>query len=131
MLYYPAASRPPKPGPADYFTGDVMMAPLIEAPDPARLRGLTVTFQPAARTAWHTHPLGQTIIITNGYGLCQREGGEVQALSPGDVVYFEPEEKHWHGASPASIMTHIALQEALNGSHVTWLEKVSDADYFA
>jgi len=105
------------------------MAPLISAPAPARLRGVTVTFQPGARTAWHVHPLGQTLIVTEGTGRAQTEGSPVQTLNKGDVVWFGPGEKHWHGAAPDSAMTHIALQEAQVGEAVEWMEKVTDADY--
>lgn len=129
MIIHPAGSRPSGTGPADYFTGTVRMDPLITAPDPARLRGATVTFEPGARTAWHTHPLGQTLIVTAGLGRAQREGGPVEILRPGDTVWFEPGEKHWHGAAPDCAMTHIALQEALDGSAVTWMEHVTDAQY--
>jgi quercetin dioxygenase-like cupin family protein len=129
MIIHPAGSRPSGAGPAEYFTGTVRMDPLITAPAPARLRGLTVTFEAGARTAWHTHPLGQTLIVTAGMGLVQREGGPVETIRPGDTIFFEPNEKHWHGASPTVAMTHIALQEELDGSAVTWLEHVTDAEY--
>lgn len=129
MIFHPAGSRPSGTGPADYFTGRVRLDPLISTPAPARLRGLSVTFEPGSRTAWHTHPLGQTLIVTAGTGLVQREGGEIQTIRPGDVVYFEPEEKHWHGAAPDTGMTHIALQEELDGNSVTWMEHVTDAQY--
>ena len=131
MIIHPAGSRPSGSGPAEYFTGTVRMDPLITAPAPARLRGLTVTFEAGSRTAWHTHPLGQTLIVTSGIGLVQREGGEIQTIRPGDTVYFEPNEKHWHGASPTTAMTHIALQEELDGSAVTWMEHVTDDEYTA
>jgi len=129
MIVHPANSRPAEPGPEDYFTGDVQMTPVISAPAPARLRGVSVTFQPGARTAWHVHPLGQTLIVTQGTGRAQTEGGPVQTLNEGDVVWFDAGEKHWHGAAPDSTMTHIALQEAQVGEAVEWLEKVSDEDY--
>ncbi|MEH6644653.1 (R)-mandelonitrile lyase [Sulfitobacter sp.] len=129
MIIHPAGSRPSGKGPAEYFTGTVRMDPLITAPDPARLRGLTVTFEPGARTAWHTHPLGQTLIVTAGLGLVQREGGPIEQIRPGDTVFFEPNEKHWHGAAADVAMTHIALQEELDGSAVTWMEHVTDAQY--
>jgi quercetin dioxygenase-like cupin family protein len=122
-------SRPSGKGPADWFTGAVRIDPLIETPAPARLRGAQVTFEPGARTAWHTHPLGQTLIVTSGLGWVQRAGSPVEEIRPGDVVWFEPGEKHWHGASQASAMTHIALQEALDGKVVDWMEQVSDAQY--
>ncbi len=116
-------------GPADYFTGSVKIEPVIEAADPARVRAATVTFEAGARTAWHTHPLGQTLIVTAGLGWAQTEGGAVEEIKPGDVVWFAPGEKHWHGASASSAMTHIAIQEALDGKAVDWLEQVSDAQY--
>ncbi|WP_298858050.1 cupin domain-containing protein [uncultured Sulfitobacter sp.] len=131
MIIYPAGSRPSGSGPAEYFTGTVRIDPLITAPEPARLRGLTVTFEAGARTAWHTHPLGQTLIVTAGVGLVQREGGPIETIRPGDTIFFEPNEKHWHGASPTVAMTHIALQEELDGSAVTWMEHVTDAQYGA
>jgi quercetin dioxygenase-like cupin family protein len=122
-------SEPSRPGPADWFTGAVRIDPLFQAPDPARVAAATVTFEPGARTAWHTHPLGQTLIVTAGLGWVQRDGGPVEEIRPGDVVWFPPGEKHWHGATPTNAMTHIAVQEALNGKTVDWLEKVSDAQY--
>ncbi len=124
-----SGSRPSGKGPADYFTGSVRVDPLIEAKEPARVRGAHVTFEPGARTAWHTHPLGQTLIVTSGLGWVQRQGGPVEEIRPGDVVWFEPGEKHWHGATATTAMSHIAIQEALNGSAVAWMEKVSDEDY--
>ena len=122
-------SQPPGTGPADYFTGTVRIDPLFAAPAPARVSGASVTFEPGARTAWHTHPLGQTLIVTAGCGLAQRDGGPVEEIRPRDVVWFAPGEKHWHGASAATAMTHIAIQESLNGKNVDWLEKVSDEQY--
>jgi quercetin dioxygenase-like cupin family protein len=122
-------TRPSSKGPADYFTGNVRVEPLFEAAAPARVRGANVTFEPGARTAWHTHPLGQTLIVTAGSGLVQRLGGPIEEIRPGDVVWFPPGEKHWHGASPKAAMTHIAIQEALDGKTVEWLEKVSDEQY--
>jgi|SRR5579863_543909 len=122
-------TRPSSKGPADYFTGNVRVEPLFEAAAPARVRGANVTFEPGARTAWHTHPLGQTLIVTAGSGLAQRLGGPIEEIRPGDVVWFPPGEKHWHGASPKTAMTHIAIQEALDGKTVEWLEKVSDEQY--
>ena len=116
-------------GSSDWFTGTVRIDPLFEAPEPARVRGASVTFEPGARTAWHTHPLGQTLIVTSGLGWAQRWGGQLEEIRPGDVVWFEPGEKHWHGASPTSAMTHIAIQEALNGKAVEWMEKVADQQY--
>jgi quercetin dioxygenase-like cupin family protein len=124
-----SGSRPSGKGPADYFTGSVRVDPLIETKEPARVRGAHVTFEPGARTAWHTHPLGQTLIVTSGLGWVQRLGGPVEEIRPGDVVWFEPGEKHWHGATATTGMSHIAIQEALNGSAVAWMEKVSDEDY--
>jgi quercetin dioxygenase-like cupin family protein len=113
-----SGSQPSGKGPADYFTGSVRIDPLFQPPDPARIRGASVTFEPGARTAWHTHPLGQTLIVTAGFGWVQREGGPVEEIRPGDVVWFAPGEKHWHGATPTTAMTHIALQEALDGKVV-------------
>jgi quercetin dioxygenase-like cupin family protein len=124
-------TRPSGEGPADYFTGSVRVDRLFEAPDPARVRGASVTFEPGARTAWHTHPLGQTLIVTAGYGRVQKWGGPIEEIRPGDVVWFAPGEKHWHGASPTTALTHIAIQEQLDGKVVEWLEHVSDAQYLA
>ncbi|MCC7407491.1 MAG: cupin domain-containing protein [Phycisphaeraceae bacterium] len=122
-------SRPSAKAPADWFTGTVRMDPLLDAPDPARVAGVSVTFEPGARTAWHTHPLGQTLIVTSGCGLAQRWGGPVEVIRPGDVIWFPPGEKHWHGAAPTTAMTHIAIHEKLDGKSVDWLEKVSDEQY--
>jgi quercetin dioxygenase-like cupin family protein len=122
-------SRPSGKGPTEYFTGSVRIDPLFQAPDPARVRGASVTFDAGARTAWHTHPLGQTLIVTAGCGWVQREGGPVEEIRPGDVVWFSPGEKHWHGATATTGMTHTALQEALDGKVVDWMEKVSDVQY--
>lgn len=119
------------PGPADYFTGAVRVEMLQQAPGPARVVAASVTFEPGARTAWHTHPLGQTLIVTAGAGRVQREGGAIETIAPGDVVWFPPGEKHWHGAAPTSAMTHIAIQEALDGKTVDWMEHVSDDQYKA
>jgi quercetin dioxygenase-like cupin family protein len=116
-------------GPAEWFTGTVRIDPLFAAPEPARVSGGMVTFEPGARTAWHTHPLGQTLLIVSGLGWVQRDGGSVEEVRPGDVVWFPPGLKHWHGASATNAMTHIAIQEALNGKNVEWLEKVSDEQY--
>jgi quercetin dioxygenase-like cupin family protein len=116
-------------GPADWFTGTVRIDPLFEAPDPARVRGASVTFEPGARTAWHTHPLGQTLIVTSGCGRVQREGAPIEEIRPGDVVWFAPGEKHWHGAAPMIAMTHIAIQEVLDGKVVDWMEQVSDVQH--
>jgi len=116
-------------GPADWFTGTVRFDPLFESPAPARANGLCVTFEPGARTDWHTHPLGQTLIVTYGCGRVQRWGDPVEEIRPGDVVWIAPGEKHWHGAAPTTAMTHIAIQEQLAGRAVDWLEKVSDEQY--
>jgi quercetin dioxygenase-like cupin family protein len=126
-----SGSQPSAKGPADYFTGAVRIDPLFQAPDPARVRGACVTFEPGARTAWHTHPLGQTLIVTAGCGRVQRHGGPIEDIRPGDVVWFAPGEKHWHGASATTGMTHIAIQEALDGKTVDWMEHVSDEQYQA
>ena len=122
-------ARPSGRGEEAYFTGRVRMEPVITAPDPARLRAVRVTFEPGARTAWHTHPLGQTLLVLSGTGLAQSWGGPVRVIRPVDTVWFAPGEKHWHGAAPAKAMTHLAMQEALDGAAVTWLEHVSDEDY--
>ena len=126
-----AGSQPSNKGPADWFTGTVRIDPLFTAPTPARAAGAKVTFEPGARTAWHTHPLGQTLIVTDGAGFVQREGGPVEEIRPGDVVWFPPNEKHWHGASATTAMTHIAIQESLDGKVVDWMEKVTDEQYGA
>jgi|SRR5438552_4605436 len=126
-----SGSQPSGKGPAEYFTGVVRVDPLFQAPNPARVSGASVTFEPGARTAWHTHPLGQTLIVRAGSGWVQREGGSIEEIHPGDVIWFPPGEKHWHGASPTTAMTHIAIQEQLNGKAVDWLEKVSDEQYGA
>jgi quercetin dioxygenase-like cupin family protein len=124
-----AGSQPSTKGPAEYFTGTVRVDPLFTAPNPARAVGASVTFEPGARTAWHTHPLGQTLIITSGAGQAQRWGGPIEQIRPGDVIWFAPGEKHWHGATPTNAMTHTAIQEKLDGKTVDWLEKVSDDQY--
>lgn len=124
-----AGTRPSGKGPPDWFTGTVRIDPLFNPFDAERVQGAQVTFEPGARTAWHTHPLGQTLIVVSGLGRVQREGGPVEEIHPGDVVWFAPGEKHWHGASPRTAMTHIALQEVKDGKVVDWLEHVSDADY--
>ena len=126
-----SGSQPTGKGPADWFTGSVRSDPLFEAPAPARVRGASVTFEPGARTAWHTHPLGQTLIVTAGAGRAQSEGGPIEEIQAGDVVWFPPGVKHWHGAAPTTAMTHIANQEALDGKVVEWLEKVTDDHYRA
>jgi quercetin dioxygenase-like cupin family protein len=126
-----AGSQPSSKGPADWFTGTVRIDPQFTAPTPARVAAAKVTFEPAARTAWHSHPLGQTLIVTDGFGLAQRESGPIEEIRPGDIVWFAPGEKHWHGASPTTAMTHIAIQESLDGKAVDWLEKVTDQQYGA
>lgn len=124
-----SGSQPSGAGPSDWFTGTVRIDPLHTAPDPARVAMASVTFEPGARTAWHTHPLGQTLIVTFGRGWVQREGGLIEKIAPGDVVWFEPNEKHWHGATAATAMTHIAIQERLDGKAVTWMEEVTERQY--
>jgi quercetin dioxygenase-like cupin family protein len=124
-----AGSQPSGKGPTDYFTGTVRIDPMFQAPAPARVSGAAVTFEPGARTAWHTHPLGQTLIVMGGCGRAQRVGGAIEEIRPGDVVWFAPGEKHWHGASPTTAMTHIAVQEQLDGKAVEWLEQVTDEQY--
>jgi quercetin dioxygenase-like cupin family protein len=126
-----SGSQPSGKGPAEYFTGTVRIDPLFQANDPARALGVSVTFEPGARTAWHTHPLGQTLIVTAGCGWAQHWGGPVEEIRPGDVVWFPPGEKHWHGATPTTAMTHIAIVEQLGGKAADWLEKVSDEQYHA
>ena len=122
-------SQPSRTGPSDNFTGTVRIDPLFDAPEPRRVSGASVTFEPGARTAWHVHPLGQTLIVTAGCGWVQSWGGPVEEIRPGDVITCPPGEKHWHGATPTTAMTHIAIQEKLNGKVVEWLEKVSDEQY--
>ncbi|MGA1803376.1 (R)-mandelonitrile lyase [Rhizobium sp. HT1-10] len=122
-------SQPSAKGPAEWFTGTVRIDPLYSANDARRGAAGVVTFEPGARTAWHTHPLGQTLIVTAGFGHVQREGSAIEEIRPGDVVWFEPGERHWHGASPTTAMTHIAIQEHLEGKVVDWLEHVSDDEY--
>jgi quercetin dioxygenase-like cupin family protein len=124
-------SQPTSKGPAEWFTGSVRIQPLFEAPEPARVRGASVIFEPGARTAWHTHPLGQTLIVTSGLGWAQREDGPIEEIRPGHVVWFAPNEKHWHGATPTNAMTHIAIQEALDGKVVDWMEHVTDKEYLS
>lgn len=124
-------SQPSGVGPAEYFTGTVRIDPLVKAPPPARVVAARVTFEPGGRTAWHTHPLGQTLVVTAGCGLAQRWGGPVETIRAGDVVWFPPGEKHWHGATATTAMTHLAIQEALDGKTVDWLEHVSEAEYQA
>jgi quercetin dioxygenase-like cupin family protein len=122
-------SQPSGKGPAEYFTGTVRIDPLFNPPEPARVAMALVTFEPGARTAWHTHPFGQTLIVTAGSGWVQREGGQVENICQGDVIYFSPDEKHWHGATATTAMSHIAIQEKLNGSPVEWMEHVTDEQY--
>jgi quercetin dioxygenase-like cupin family protein len=126
-----SSARPSSRPPSSYFTGTVRLDPLFQAPEPGRVSGSTVTFEPGARTAWHTHPLGQTLIVTSGAGRVQREGGPIEEIQSGDVVWFPPGEKHWHGASPTTAMSHIAIQESLDGKNVEWMEKVTDIQYAA
>jgi len=122
-------SQPSTKGPADYFTGTVRIDPLFQVKEPARTAGNSVTFEPGARTAWHIHPLGQTLIVTAGFGRAQRLGGPIEEIRQGDIICFAPGEKHWHGAAPTTAMTHIAIQEQLDGKAVDWMEKVSDEQY--
>ena len=122
-------TQPSGKGPAEYFTGSVRVDPLFTAPPPARVFGASVTFEPGARTAWHTHPLGQTLFVTAGCGRAQRWGGPIEEIRPGDVIWFPPGEKHWHGAGPATAITHIAIVEQLDGKSAEWMEKVSDEQY--
>lgn len=124
-------SQPSAKGPAAWFTGTVRIDPLFGVNAPARAAGNAVTFEPGARTAWHTHPLGQVLIVSSGSGRVQHWGGPIEEIHPGDVVWFEPGEKHWHGAAPTTAMTHIAIQESLDGTAVEWLEHVSDEQYLA
>ncbi len=122
-------SQPSGKGPETYFTGTVRVDPMFSPPKPARVTGALVTFEPGARTAWHTHPLGQTLVVTAGCGRVQREGGSVEEIRPGDVVWFPPGERHWHGATSTTAMSHIAIQETMDGSAVDWMEQVTDAQY--
>lgn len=123
-----AATRRGNP---DWFTGTVWQDPIVEAPDPARIRGVRVAFEPGARTAWHTHPLGQTLHVVDGVGRVQAWGGPVREIRPGDTVWIPPGEKHWHGASPENGMVHLAFHESLDGVHVEWMEKVTDEEFAA
>ena len=124
-----SGSQPSNKGPENYFTGIVRIDPLFDAPEPARVLGACVTFEPGSRTAWHTHPLGQTLIVTAGCGWAQRWGGPIEEIRPGDVIVFSPGEKHWHGATPTTALTHIAIAEKLDGKSADWLEKVTDEQY--
>lgn len=129
MQIHRVGTKASRPGPADWFTGTVRIDAPFQGDEPSRISGATVTFEPGARTAWHTHPLGQTILIVSGLGWVQREGGPVEEVRPGDSVWFAAGEKHWHGASPEVSMAHLAVQEAVDGKVVDWLEKVSDEQY--
>jgi len=131
MDHFKAGTRPTKYGPADYFTGTVLQDPIVEAPEPARIRAVRVSFLPGARTNWHTHPLGQTLYVLSGVGRYQTAGAPPVEIKAGDTIWIPPGEKHWHGAAPDTAMTHVAFQESLDGSHIDWLEQVSDADYTA
>jgi len=131
MQIYRSGTRPSGKGPAEWFTGAVRIDPLFPVAAPGRAAGNAVTFEPGARTNWHTHPLGQTLIVVSGVGRVQREGAAVEEIRPGDVIQFAPGEKHWHGAAPTTAMTHIAIQESLDGKAVDWLEPVADAQYLA
>jgi quercetin dioxygenase-like cupin family protein len=124
-----SGTQPSAKGPEDWFTGSVRIDSRFQRDAPARVAGATVTFEPGARTAWHTHPLGQTLIVVSGFGLAQREGGPIEEIRAGDIVWFAPGEKHWHGASPTTAMSHIAIQEMLDGKAVDWMEKVTDEQY--
>jgi quercetin dioxygenase-like cupin family protein len=124
-----SGTQPSAKGPEDWFTGSVRIDSRFQREAPARVAGATVTFEPCARTAWHTHPLGQTLIVISGFGLAQREGGPIEEIRAGDIVWFAPGEKHWHGASPTTAMSHIAIQEMLDGKAVDWMEKVTDEQY--
>ncbi|MFO1201991.1 MAG: cupin domain-containing protein [Tabrizicola sp.] len=131
MKIHPAGHVPSRQGPSDWFSGRVRIDSLFNPDAPERVQGALVTFEPGARTAWHTHPLGQTLIVTAGLGRCQTEGGPVRTIRPGDVITFAPGERHWHGASPETAMSHIAIHEVQDGRSVDWLEQVSDTDYGA
>lgn len=129
MEHQKAGAKPTKRAPAEYFTGTVWQDPIVEAPEPARVRAAVVAFEPGARTNWHTHPLGQTLYVTHGVGRFQTEGQPVRVIKAGDAIWIPPHEKHWHGAAPTTRMTHIAMHEALDGKHIDWLEPVTDAQY--
>jgi quercetin dioxygenase-like cupin family protein len=129
MDIHRAGERPTRKANADWFTGTVWQDPIVEAPEPARARAVRVSFEPGARTNWHTHPLGQTLHVVAGVGRVQKDGETVQEIRPGDTVWIAPGEKHWHGAAPETGMVHIAIHEALDGKHVEWMEPVSDGDY--
>jgi quercetin dioxygenase-like cupin family protein len=129
MQHFKAGSRPTKKATSDYFTGTVWQDPIVEAPEPARIRGLRVTFEPGSRTAWHSHPLGQTLVVVSGVGRFQTDGEPVVEIKPGDVIWIPPHERHWRGAAPDTMMSHLAFQESLDGTHASWMEHVSDEDY--
>ncbi|MBB3609072.1 cupin domain-containing protein [Rhizobium sp. BK602] len=129
MQIRPKGTRPSLNPPAEYFTGTVRQEPLLQAPAPARVQVVSVSFEPGARTAWHTHPFGQTLVVTEGKGLAQSWGGDIREIEAGDVLWFEPGEKHWHGAGPETALTHIAIQEMQDGKAADWLEQVSDEQY--
>ena len=129
MDFHLAGSRPSRRAPKENFTDTVWQEPIVEAPAPARIRAARVSFEPGARTNWHSHPLGQTLYVISGVGRFQTEGGPVREIRPGDVIWIPPGEKHWHGGSPTNDMTHIAMQEALDGNHATWMEPVTDEEY--
>lgn len=131
MEHFKAGSRPTRRAPESYFTGTVLQDPIVEAPEPARVRAAVVTFLPGARTNWHTHPLGQTLHVLSGVGRFQTDGQKVVAIRAGDTIWIPPGEKHWHGAAPDTKMVHVAIQESQGGSHIEWLEPVSDEDYGA
>jgi quercetin dioxygenase-like cupin family protein len=131
MIIYRIGSQPSGKGPAEYFTGVVRIDPLVSPPEPSRVSMALVTFEPGARTAWHTHPFGQSLIVTTGCGWVQREGENKMEIHPGDTVYISPGERHWHGATGTTAMSHIAIQEKLNGSPVDWMEQVTDAQYLS
>ena len=131
MQIHRSGSRPSQKGPSEYFTGNIRVDPIIQAPDQSRVTCACVAFEPGARSAWHTHPLGQTLIVTSGLGWTQCWGEPIEEIRPGDVIWCPPDKKHWHGASPTTGMAHIAIQEQLNGKNVDWLEKVSDEQYLA
>ena len=131
MEFHLAGSRPSRRAPKENFTGTVWQEPIIAAPAPARVVAARVTFEPGARTNWHTHPLGQTLYVISGVGLFQTKGAPIREIHPGDVIWIPPGEKHWHGGSPSNAMTHIAMQESLDGSHASWMEPVTDEEYAA
>lgn len=131
MEFHLAGTRPTRIAPKEHFTGTVLQDPIIMAPSPARLNCSSVTFEPGARTAWHSHPLGQTLYVTSGVGRIQAKGGPIREIKAGDVIWIAPGEKHWHGASPTTSMTHVAMQEALDGVYSNWEEHVTDAEYSA